>query len=416
MPWVESEMFVQRSKSRRSVIRGGAMVTVAITAVAATACSSSSHDALPLPADNAKVTDSTPFFDLLRPQISTSVQNKQVGMQPGNPIKVSVHGGVLGQVTLTNADGKQVAGQLNSDGTGWTNTEKLGFGRDYKLTVVANGLGGQNKATETFTTAEPNDQTHAYFTTKDNAVVGVGQTVGVQFDERITDRKAAQNAVSVVTDPPVDGAFYWISGTELRWRPENFFKPGTKVTVKVNAYGVDLGNGLYIDQDQQTSFTIGDEVIAKVSDRDKVLRVYKDGKLIKQMPTSMGETANPTPAGIYMLGDHDPSIIMDSSTYGVPVNSPGGYRTLVDFATQMAYNGIYVHSAPWSVDEQGNTDVSHGCLNVSPDNAEWFLNNTKRGDIVEVSDTVGPPTDALDGLTDWNMPWAKWKAGNADQS
>ena len=90
-------------------------------------------------------------------------------------------------------------------------------------------------------------------------------------------------------------------------------------------------------------------------------------------------------------------MIMDSSTYGVPSNSPNGYRTEVDWATQMSYSGIYVHSAPWSVGSQGYSNVSHGCLNVSPSNALWFYDNTKRGDIVEVVNTVGSTLPGTDG-------------------
>ena len=107
-------------------------------------------------------------------------------------------------------------------------------------------------------------------------------------------------------------------------------------------------------------------------------------------------------------------MVMDSSTYGVPVNSPNGYRTEVDWATQISYSGIFVHSAPWSVGSQGYTNISHGCLNVSPSNAQWFYNNTKRGDIVEVVNTVGSTLPGTDGLGDWNIPWEQWKAGNAN--
>ena len=104
---------------------------------------------------------------------------------------------------------------------------------------------------------------------------------------------------------------------------------------------------------------------------------------------------------------------MDSSTYGVPSNSPNGYRTEVDFATQMSYSGIYVHAAPWSVGSQGYSNVSHGCLNVSTANALWFYNNTKRGDIVEVRNTVGSTLPGVDGLGDWNIPWEQWQVGNS---
>ena len=104
---------------------------------------------------------------------------------------------------------------------------------------------------------------------------------------------------------------------------------------------------------------------------------------------------------------------MDSSTYGVPTNSPDGYRLEVDWATQMSYSGIYVHSAPWSVGAQGNANTSHGCLNVSPENAKWFYNNTKRGDVVEVQGTVGSVLSRCRRPRGLEHPWSQWKAGNA---
>lgn len=61
----------------------------------------------------------------------------------------------------------------------------------------------------------------------------------------------------------------------------------------------------------------------------------------------------------------------------------------------------------------GATNTSHGCLNVSPSNAQWFYDHVKRGDIVEVVNTVGGTLPGIDGLGDWNIPWDQWRAGNA---
>jgi lipoprotein-anchoring transpeptidase ErfK/SrfK len=403
-------MRFRRPAPRRALTIALAAATT-ITLVAG--CSSSAKDALPLPAADQKITDSTPFMDLLRPQITSSVKNGALNAQPGVPVTVSVTGGILTKVAMTNPDGKQVSGKLSEDGRSWTNTEPLGYNKQYKLRAEANGVGGVNVANETFSTESPANLTQAYFSTSQDSVVGVGQTVGVKFDEKITDRLAAQRAIKVVTDPPVEGAFYWISPSEVRWRTENYLKPGTKVSAEVKIYGVDLGNGLFGQKDASTRFTVGDEVITTVSDKDKIVRVTRNGKLEKTMPTSMGGTGNETPNGTYLIGDHREQMIMDSSTYGVAVNSPNGYRTLVDYAIQMSYSGIYLHSAPWSVNQQGVSNVSHGCLNVSTENALWFLQNTKRGDIVKVSDTAGPVLEGVDGLGDWNVPWSVWKAGNA---
>ena len=130
---------------------------------------------------------------------------------------------------------------------------------------------------------------------------------------------------------------------------------------------------------------------------------------------SMGKAGDETDNGIYLVSDKHDHIIMDSSTYGVPVNSSNGYRTPVDYATRMSYSGIFFHSAPWSVWAQGNTNTSHGCLNLSPENALWVMENTLRGDPVIVKNTTGGTLSGTDGLGDWNIPWETWKAGNADR-
>ena len=355
----------------------------------------------------------TPFGDLLVPKLTASVTDGAVGVAVDAPVTVSAEDGVLGAVTMVNAAGEQVTGKLSPDGLTWSTAEPLGYNKRYTLNAQSLGLGGVTSRQFTFKTHSPQNLTMPYLLPNDGEVVGVGQPVAIRFDENIPDRLAAQKAITITTSPPVEGAFYWLSNRELRWRPQNYWKPGTTVDVAVNTYGVNLGNGLF-GQDSVTShFTIGDEVIATADDSTKTVTVRRNGEIVKTMPTSMGKNSTPTNNGTYIVGDRYTHIVMDSSTYGVPVNSPNGYRTEVDWATQISYSGIFVHSAPWSVGSQGYSNTSHGCLNVSPSNAQWFYNNTKRGDIVQVVNTVGSTLPGTDGLGDWNIPWEQWKAGNA---
>lgn len=314
----------------------------------------------------------------------------------------------IDSVSLVNPEGVEVKGTFNDDHTKWTASEKLGFGRTYTLEAKS----GSEKLNETFTTVTP-DYTLGYsLSPMDGSTVGVGQTIAIRFEGVPTDRKAIEKAISIETDPHVEGAFYWITNQEVRWRPEHFWKPGTKVSVKVDLYGVDLGDGAYGDADMSAKFTIGDETRAVVDDNTKTMTVYHNGEVIKTMPVSLGrDDQYPTPNGIYMIGDQHQSIVMDSRTYGLPLEA-GGYKQDVAYATQMSYSGIYIHSAPWSVWAQGNTNTSHGCVNVSPENALWVLNNMGRGDIVEVKNTTGGTLNGADGLGDWNIPWSTWKGGN----
>jgi lipoprotein-anchoring transpeptidase ErfK/SrfK len=384
-----------------------AMISVAVFGVA---CGGS-----PAAAPVKAITDKgTPFADLLVPKLTASVTDGAVGVTVDAPVTVGVADGVLAAVTMVNDNGRSVAGQLSPDGLRWSTTEQLGYNRHYTLNVKAHGLGGTASRQLTFATSSPAHLTMPYVNPSDGEVVGIGQPVAIRFDENIGNRMAAQKAITITANPPVEGAFYWLNNREVRWRPEHYWKPGTTVDVAVNTYGVDLGDGLFGEDNVKTHFTIGDELVATADDNTKMVTVRINGEVVKTMPTSMGKDSTPTANGIYIIGGRFKHIIMDSSTYGVPVNSPNGYRTDVDWATQMSYSGVFVHSAPWSVGAQGHSNTSHGCLNVSPSNAEWFYDHVKRGDIVEVVNTVGGTLPGTEGLGDWNIPWPQWKAGNAN--
>jgi lipoprotein-anchoring transpeptidase ErfK/SrfK len=399
---------VARPRRKRAWLVTAALVPAIVLGLSA--CSGNSA-----PPPPQVITDKgTPFGDLLVPKLIASVTDGVVGVSVDSPVTVSAEDGVLGAVTMVNEEGEPVAGQLSRDGLTWSTTDPLGYNKRYTLSAQSLGLGGVTSQQMTFETHSPENLTMPYVLPNDGEVVGVGQPVAIRFDENIPNRLAAEKAITVKTNPPVQGAFYWLNNREVRWRPANYWKPGTSVDVAVNTYGVDLGDGLFGQENVTTHFTIGDEVITTVDDSTKTLTVKRNGQVIKSMPISMGKNSTPTNNGTYIVGDRFSHIVMDSSTYGVPVNSPNGYRTEVDYATQISYSGIFVHAAPWSVGSQGYSNVSHGCINVSTSNGQWFYDNSKRGDIVEIINTVGSTLPGTDGLGDWNIPWDQWKAGNAN--
>ncbi|GEM32583.1 L,D-transpeptidase 2 [Nocardia neocaledoniensis NBRC 108232] len=386
------------------------MVLLAVFALGASACSAAEGAGVEVAIDR------NPITELMKPKLVSAIKDGQVGVSPGMPMAFQVEDGKFTDVKLTNKEGKAVAGQLAADGRSWATTEVLGYGKTYQLTASAIGLGGANASTLSFTTSSPNNQTKPYLMPGEGEVVGIGQPVAIQFDENIPDRRAVQDAIKITTEPPVEGAFYWVNNREVRWRPEHFWAPGTKVTVDVNVYGKDLGKGLFGQDNIHSFFTIGDAQIFTADDNTHQVTVERNGEVIMTMPTSMGKDSTPTDNGIYIVADKHDKLIMDSSTYGVAINSPDGYRTPVDYATRISYSGIFFHSAPWSVGQQGYSNASHGCLNLSPANARWVYENAKRGDITIVKNTVGGTLSGVDGLGDWNIPWPEWKAGNADVS
>ena len=392
-------------KRRHGAFRGGrlraAVAAVGVAALGLTGCTVGEGDGAE---EAAQVEEANP----------KPVANVEDGAEEWSvldPVTVEIDGAKLDSVEMTNDEGKEVAGELSEDGTSWTTTENLGYGRTYTLEAKA----GEEELSSSFQTVVPTTMTYGYLSPQEGSTVGVGQPIAIRFDEPIADRHAAQEAIKVTTEPAVEGAFYWLNNSEVRWRPAEYWPSGTTVNVEVDIYGKDLGNGYYGQENNSTNFTIGDRVVAIADDATKTMTIERNGVVENSMPISMGSGTWPTPNGTYMLGDQHQSMVMDSTTYGLALED-GGYKTPVKYATQMSYSGIYVHGAPWSVWAQGSQNVSHGCINVTDANAAWFQQNTKRGDIVIVKNTIGGTLPGTDGLGDWNIPWETWKKGNADET
>ncbi|OKH76516.1 hypothetical protein EB72_00255 [Mycobacterium sp. SWH-M1] len=223
------------------------------------------------------------------------------------------------------------------------------------------------------------------------ATVGVGQPIIIDFPGLVDNSVAAENAVHVSSVPPVPGKFYWMTPTQLRWRPLDFWPAHTTVTV-------DAGGAV-------SSFQTGDTLIATADDTTHQLTVTRNGVVEKTIPMSMGMAAggHQTPNGTYYVQEKMPSVVMDSSTYGVPVDSTYGYKTTVELAVRFDDSGDFVHSAPWSVADQGKRDVSHGCINISPANAQWFYDNFGAGDPIVVKNSGGGTYSRHDGSNDWQL-------------
>lgn len=337
-----------------------------------------------------------------------NVENGETGVEPAEPIKVTAAAG-LDSVSMTNESGKEVEAEFNDDKSEWTTTEPLGYGRTY--TVEARDTDGQ-RVVSSFTTLSPDATVHAYLGPLDGATVGVAQAVTIRFDTAIQDTKAVEDLINVETSNGTDGAFFWLDPYEVRWRPKEYWEPGTEVSVKANIYGHEMGEGLYGAQDSETHFTIGDKVEAVVDNDDKMLRVYASDELVKEFPVSLGtDGAYDTPNGTYVVGDEHEKLTMDSRTYGLALDA-GGYVTPVDYATQLSYSGIYVHSAPWASGALGSYNQSHGCINASYDNAKWFQDYVKRGDPVVVKNTAGATLTPYDGLGYWNLDWEQRSGGS----
>ncbi|OBA60589.1 hypothetical protein A5647_13845 [Mycobacterium sp. 1100029.7] len=365
------------------------------------------------------------------PKISFTPGLDARDVDPVSQVEVKVDNGTLTDVRMVNDAGKSIDGVMTPDNTVWKPTTALGYGRTYTLNASGrNANGVVANQVSSFSTLQPSNQTKVSFTTtseatlRDGGSYGVGTVVVAHFDEKISDRAAAERQLKVTTDPSVQGSWYWVDGQNAHWRPEHYYAPGTRVTAEAKIYGIALGDGLFGQDDTRVSFRIGDAHVSIADDATKMVSVFDNGKLVRTMPTSMGmggtETVGAqtislwTPSGVYTVLDKGNPVIMDSSTFGLPKNSRLGYRETINYATRISVDGIYLHQLDATVWAQGHTDTSHGCLNLNGDNAKWFYDFSTPGDVVEVRNSGGPPLK-LTQNGDWTLSWDQWRAGSALQ-
>jgi len=343
--------------------------------------------------------------------VTTDPVDHSVGISPLVPVTVTAVDGKLERVTLTGPEGAVISGQAAPDGVSWQAGGPLSYDGTYTINATARGTDGlEVTRTSSFRTVSPRTLTYPSMNPLDGQTVGVGQPLAIYFDEPIGNRKVAEDSIVVTTNPRVEGAFYWYSNKEVHWRPREFWKPGTEVTADVQIFGKDLGNGVFGQENRIIKFTIGDSLIARANGATHQMTVEINGRIVRTMPISMGGPDFPSNDGVHVVTERHATKVMDSTTFGLALGA-GGYITEVKWATRISNGGEFVHSAPWSVSDQGNRNVSHGCINLSPENAKWFFDTVKKGDVVINTHTGGPNLQPWDGFGDWQIPWDQWRTG-----
>lgn len=338
-------------------------------------------------------------------KVTSTPANGAVDVSPNGPFTVSVTDGVLASVALTNPEGKQVAGALNEDKTTWTAGEPLGFGKTYTWSGSAIGADGkESPVAGTFGTVTPKRKTSASLNVGDDQVYGIAMPITVEFTSPVADKATVQKALTVQTSVPTEGAWAWLDDTHVHWRPREYWKPGTQVTVAAKLYGVAHGDGAYGSQDVSVRFSIGRALIATADTRTHRFVVTKDGQQLFDFPASYGLEEDPgrvTRNGIHVVISKSREVSMTNRRYN--------YENIkVPFGVQISYNGEYVHGYEGSRAAQGSENVSHGCANLAPENAELYYDEVIAGDPVVVTGS-SVPLSAEDGTYyDWTVDWNTW--------
>ncbi|WP_328372245.1 Ig-like domain-containing protein [Streptomyces sp. NBC_00445] len=338
-----------------------------------------------------------------------------------NTTGVKVSGGKLTDVKMTVAGaGTAVPGEMSADGSVWKPKEQLERGTKYQISATAKDSKGKTAAANSiFTTVSSANSFIGTYTPDNGKTVGVGMPVSFNFDKVISDKKAVQSHISVTSSSGQKVVGHWFGAQRLDFRPEEYWKAGSKVTMKIDLDGVEGANGVYGVQKKTVTFTIGRSQVSTVDVNTQTMTVVRDGKTIKSVPISAGSAQNTTYNGQMVISEKFTQTRMDGTTVGF-----GGEYDIPDVphAMRLTTSGTFIHGNYWYNKGNppfGREGTSHGCVGLADvqgaqgdTQAKWFYDNSLVGDVVIVKNSPDKTVAPDNGLNGWNMPWSQWLAGS----
>jgi lipoprotein-anchoring transpeptidase ErfK/SrfK len=324
------------------------------------------------------------------------------GVNPGSPLTVKALGGHIRTVIVT---GDTVSGSLNRRHTAWHSNSPLPLPvqKTFTLTVKAQDTSGRIvKRTSTFRTLSPRQTFNAKITEGYRQTYGVGMPIIVTFSRPITNRAAVERSLQIATSKPVVGAWYWDTSQSVYFRPRNYWPANTSVSFVGHLDGVEGAPGVFGSHTLTQQFTIGRSLIVVASTATHRLKLYRDGALIHNWPISSGRPGDDTPNGTYLTTFKNNPQLMRGP----------GYSLEVPWSVDFTASGDFLHDAYWSVGVQGFANVSHGCVNMAPADAEEYYKMEYPGDPVTI---VGSPRPGVwdNGWTQWFLTWSQLLRGSA---
>lgn len=338
-----------------------------------------------------------------------------------NATGVKVSDGKLTDVKMTVAgSGQAVPGALTADGSSWKPKGQLERGTKYQISATAkDGSGRTAAANSIFTTVSTSNSFIGTYTPDNGATVGAGMPVSFTFDKAITDKKAVGAHITVTSSSGQQVVGHWFGAQRLDFRPREYWKAGSKVTMKIDLDGVQGANGVYGVQKKTVTFTVGRSQVSTVDVDTQTMTVVRDGKTLRSVPISAGSPEHTTYNGQMVISEKFTQTRMNGSTVGF-----GGEYDIPDVphAMRLTQSGTFVHGNYWY--DKGNppfgrTGTSHGCVGLADvqgaqgdTTAKWFYDNSLVGDVVIVKNSPDKTVAPDNGLNGWNMSWSEWTAGS----
>jgi lipoprotein-anchoring transpeptidase ErfK/SrfK len=350
-------------------------------------------------------------------QISFNAPDGGRKADPDKPLEVVAEDsdGRITDVTAHDASGRHVAGELAADGRRWHSTSPLAANASYTVRVSTEDEdGAPGRKVLTFDTGKPTSHKRLDVTFGPKAgTYGVGQPITAELSQPVKDkaqRAVVERALRVSSTPATDGAWHWVDDRKLHYRPKDYWPAQATVQVRSNLEGIRVGDRMRGGKAKPLTITTADKVVAVTDAAAHRMTVYRNDEVVREIPVTTGMPGYDTRNGVKVVLAKEGTVRMTSASIG----ASDFYDLIVHHSVRVTNSGEYVHAAPWSVGSQGYANVSHGCTGMSTENAAWFYENVREGDIVKVVNSAGDTMAPFgNGYGDWNLDWARWRTGSA---
>ncbi|XAS64995.1 Ig-like domain-containing protein [Micrococcaceae bacterium Sec5.8] len=402
---------ISRSAGRKLAVLGAVCALAAAGGVFAAGAGLSPASFASEAASPERSTPGLAFPVVAPAQLDATPANEAKQVNPAAPVTLNVKNGRIDRVSLTSASGDAVDGTLSADGSSWTAGAPLKFNTRYSYTYsVLDAAGRKDNTTQTFTTVSAANEADAAIYPLDGMKVGVAQPLQITFSEPVLNRDAVEKAIKISSTSGQAGAFHWFSNTMVRYRPESFWAANSTITMDLQLFGVDLGNGQIGNFNKKVTVHIGDKKVGIADATAHTFTASINDQKAGQWPATMGDTRFPSARGYLVFMEKYRVEHMDASTIGLKPGDPAYYGQLdVNYATRLTPSGEFIHQATESaMPYLGAANLSHGCIGLGPDGAKWVFENMTTGDVVQVVNTDGDFAAVDDGYGDWNIPWAQY--------